>query len=379
MKWFIKYLISKMMCVLLFPLYIFKVKRNRLLFISYGGLQFSCNPKYITKFLIENHKDQYDIIWVFKEPEKFKHIDESIVRVKYLSLAHFYYVITSAVCITNMGFNKFFFVRKNQRFVQTWHGGGAYKRSGESMNKKYFQRILDRQHDSMITDFISSSKYFTDYFIGDLNYHNNILSIGMPRNSFLLKEKDNKKLKENIKTKIDKNYHKNKCYILYAPTWRDDKDEYELPNFENITTELGTKFDKEIVILFRSHHFHNIVSDDIRNNCINVTNYPDMQELLLVSDILISDYSSCIWDFSLLMRPCFLYVPDLSKYESARGLYTDIHNWGFVVCENKSVLDTEIKNIEQDAYETKITEMHSRFGNYENERSCEKLIDILKV
>ncbi|MGE6979868.1 CDP-glycerol glycerophosphotransferase family protein [Kluyvera intermedia] len=379
MKWFVKYLISKIICVLLLPLYVFKVKKNRILFISYGGLQYSCNPKYITDFLIKNHDGKYDIIWVFKKPENFKHIDKSIVKVKYLSLIHFYYVITSSVCITNMGFNKFFFVRKNQRFVQTWHGGGAYKRSGESMRKKYFQRILDRQHDDMITDFISSSKYFSDYFISDLSYRNNILPIGMPRNSFLINEKDNQKLKNEILTKIDIDHHVGKFYVLYAPTWRDDKEKYELPNFDNIIKELSEKFEKEIVILFRSHHFHNIASDDVSNYCINVTNYPDMQELLLVSDVLISDYSSCIWDFSLLLRPCFLYVPDLSKYESLRGLYTNIYDWGFVVCENKIALDNEIKIFIQDEIENKIKEMHSQFGIYENELSCEKLVKTLKI
>lgn len=379
MMWFIKYLVSKAISVALLPIYLFPVKKNRMLFISYSGLQYSCNPKYITKSLLEKHPEKYEIIWVFKEPEKFNHIEDKIIKVKYLSLRHLYYVITSSVCVTNMGFNKFFYVRKNQHFVQTWHGGGAYKRSGDSLSKNYFQRRLDHQHDNLITDFISSSQYFTDYFINDQNYSHNILPIGMPRNSFLLKERGNEELQQQIKKNIDDKYHQDKYYVLYAPTWRDDGASYELPDFSKIISDLREKTKKDVVILFRSHHFHSITNSDIGDVCINVTNYPDMQELLLVSDILISDYSSCIWDFSLLFRPCFLYVPDLTKYENMRGFYTNIEDWGFAVCKTKQSLNSSINMYDSILGEEKIKKMHAQFGSYENEESCGKIIDSLNL
>lgn len=379
MIWFFKYLASKVISYALLPIYLFSVKTNRVLFISYGGLQYSCNPKYITEFLLEKYADKYEIIWVFKEPEKFDYLDDKILKVKYLSLRHLYYVITSSVCITNMGFNKFFYVRKNQHFVQTWHGGGAYKRSGDSLSKNYFQRHLDHQHDNLITDFISSSQYFSDYFIQDLNYRNNILSIGMPRNSFLLKEKNNKELQVTITKAVDEKYHHDKYYVLYAPTWRDDGTSYELPDFSKIILILRERTQKDVVILFRSHHFHTITDSEISDYCINVTNYPDMQELLLISNILISDYSSCIWDYSLLYRPCFLYVPDLDKYENMRGFYTDINNWGFTVCKDKQSLDSSINLHDPKLCEDKIKMMHSKFGSFENEESADKLINILNL
>ncbi|WGE65245.1 CDP-glycerol glycerophosphotransferase family protein [Actinobacillus equuli] len=375
MIWFVKYFLSKIISFSLLPLYLFPINKKKVLFISYGGAQYSCNPKYISEYLQYNYKGKYKLIWVFKNPEDFNFLDSSIEKVKYLSFMHFYHVITSQVCITNMGFNKFFFVRNSQRFIQTWHGGGAYKKSGKTLDKNFFQYLLNRQHDDMVTDFISSSQYFTDYFIRDLSYKNNILNIGMPRNSFILKHNDNLILKNSIKRRIDDSYDTNKFYILYAPTWRDKQSSYELPDFTKISNLLKDKIGKEIIILFRSHHFHSININQFSKNCIDVTNYPDMQELLLISDMLISDYSSCIWDFSLLYKPCFLYTPDLSKYDNCRGFYVDIFKWGFPVCVDRNSLENEIEFFNEEMYRAGINSMHKRFCSFERIDSCEQLIN----
>lgn len=374
MKFFIKYVLVKLVSFMLLPLYVLPLNKNKFLFISYGGRQYSCNPKYISEYLLENHHDS-ELVWIFREPEKFNYLPKEIKKVKYLSFWHFYHVITSKFCITNMGFNKFFLIRRGQRFIQTWHGGGAYKKCGNSLNKSFFEKLLEECHGKLISDFISSSKVFSDNVIKDFNYKGDILQIGMPRNSFLLKEKDNELIKEKLKRNIDKNYHKEKFYILYAPTWRDDGDSYELPDFKGILNVVKERFNKEAVILFRSHHFQEINSTKINDSSIDVTNYPDMQELLLVSDMLVSDYSSSIWDFSLLYKPCFLYTPDLSKYETMRGFYINIKEWGFDVCLNNSSLIEAIAKFETSFYQRRIKNMHDKFGSFECIDSCDKLLN----
>ncbi|MTV91524.1 CDP-glycerol glycerophosphotransferase family protein, partial [Streptococcus pneumoniae] len=95
-----------------------------------------------------------------------------------------------------------------------------------------------------------------------------------------------------------------------APTWRSGTKQYETLDIKKLTQAVDKKFGKKCIVLFRSHLYGNQSYDDV----VDVSQYSDMQELLLLSDILITDYSSSMWDFSLSFKPCFLYTPDLKDY-----------------------------------------------------------------
>ncbi len=371
----IKLVVTYILKILLIPFYLFPMNSKKIIFMSYSGLQYSCNPKYISDYIKDNYKD-YELIWVFQEPEKHL-LDPKFKKVKYLSLRYFYTVVTSQFCISNTGFNRFFFIRKSQRFVQTWHGGGAYKRRSLNQDKNCFQKLLDIQHDDMITDFISSSEYFTKYFIMDSVYKNRILKTGMPRNEFLIRNKNNGNF-INLKRKNIEGVGEGNFLILYAPTWRDDGSIYEFPDFNKIMNTIERVFNKKTTLLLRSHHYQELKSS-LDCNYIDVRNYPDMQELLLISDMLISDYSSSIWDFSLLEKPCFLYTPDLKYYEDMRGFYTPIRTWGFDVCQTSEELDDAIKRFVPIVYCEKIYKMHKQFNSYENIDSTSQLLSKLGI
>lgn len=380
MKDLIKLISTALIKVVLLPLYLFPVNPKRIVFMSYSGLQYSCNPKYISEFIDNNYSGVYELIWVFTEPNKFL-LNKNIKKVKYLSFMYFYYVITSKYCISNTGFNRFFIIRNTQHFVQTWHGGGAYKRRSLNKDKTKLQIVLDNQHDKMITDFLSTSEYFTKYFIKDSTYSGRILNFGMPRNEYLLKNKSNKIAKELIKNKLSSLLDKkldNYFLVLYAPTWRDDGSLYNFPNFNEILKEIESKFNQEAILLLRSHHFQ-LLSNSLTCNFYNVRQYDDMQELLLVSDMLISDYSSSIWDYSLLEKPCFLYTPDLKYYEDMRGFYTPIHSWGFDVCQTTADLKLAISNFSMSKYLENISIMHKEFQSFENENSTSLLLNELGI
>jgi len=232
-------------------------------------------------------------------------------------------------------------------------------------------------HDDMITDFVSSSQYFTDFFIKDSVYMNNILNTGMPRNEFLLENKNNERfineIKQSIGLSIDDSF-----YILYAPTWRDDGSVYPFPDFDFILQTVRYKFGKEPILLLRSHHFQNLVNN-FTCKFVDVRAYPDMQKLLLISDMLISDYSSCIWDYSLLEKPCFLYAPDLKYYEDMRGFYTPIKSWGFDVCQTTDELGLAIQGFSLEQYKVKIKQMHNEFKSFENPNSTSMLLTSLGI
>lgn len=380
MKDLIKLITNTLIKITLLPLYLLPMNSKRILFMSYSGLQYSCNPKYISEFIEKNNHNQYELIWVFSEPEKFS-LSKNIKKVKYLSFMYFYYVITSQFCISNTGFNRFFIIRKSQRFVQTWHGGGAYKRRFLNKDKTKLQIMLDNQHDKMITDFLSTSEYFTKYFIKDSVYSGRILNLGMPRNEYLLKNKSSKIVKELIKNKLSSLLGEkldNYFLVLYAPTWRDDGSSYNFPNFNEILKEIEFRFAQKAVLLLRSHHFQ-MLSDNLTCNFYDVRQYDDMQELLLVSDMLISDYSSSIWDYSLLEKPCFLYTPDLKHYEDMRGFYTPIRSWGFDICQTTTDLKLAISNFSMTKYLEKIAIMHKEFQSFENENSTSLLLNELGI
>lgn len=380
MKDLIKLIITTLIRIILLPLYLLPINSKRIVFMSYSGLQYSCNPKYISEFIEKNNYAQYELIWVFSEPEKFL-LSKNIKKVRYLSFMYFYYVITSQFCISNTGFNRFFIIRNGQRFVQTWHGGGAYKRRSLNENKTKVQAILDAQHDNMITDFLSTSEYFTKYFIKDSVYSGRILNFGMPRNEYLVKNSSNDKVRALIKSKLNSFLNKNldeNFLVLYAPTWRDDGSLYEFPNFNNVLKAVENRFNKKPVLLLRSHHFQTL-SKELNCSFYDVRQYDDMQELLLISDMLISDYSSSIWDYSLLYKPCFLYTPDLKHYEDMRGFYTPISSWGFDVCQTSSELQSAILNFNLDKYSQQISKMHQEFQSFENENSTSLLLNELGI
>lgn len=375
-KALLKLAVSYVIKVVLLPLYICPIKRNRIVFMSYSGTQYSCNPKYISDYIKDNCND-YEIIWAFVSPELFS-LEPGIKKIKYLSLRYFYIVVTSKFCISNTGFNRFFIIRAGQKFIQTWHGGGAYKRrSSINVERNVFLKILDHQHDKMITDFISSSKYFTEYFIHDSVYNGNILNTGMPRNEYLIRNKSNKELLLEIRKKIA-DVKEEQFVVLYAPTWRDDGSSYAFPDFDTILKTIENKFKKKPLLLLRSHHFQSL-SNTLTCEYLDVREYPYMQELLLASDMLISDYSSSIWDYSLLDKSCFLYTPDLKYYDDIRGFYTPIHSWGFDVCETSEELDLAIANFSQEKYNEKINKMHLEFGSYENKDSTSLLLKKLEI
>ena len=106
----------------------FPIKSNRITFCSFEGLQYTCNPKYIFESMYHRFGREYDYVWILARqadmPEEFR---QSVKIVKPKSAKYIYYLITSGVIINNIGFEAIFPKRKKQLFINTWHGGGAYK------------------------------------------------------------------------------------------------------------------------------------------------------------------------------------------------------------------------------------------------------------
>ncbi len=183
----------------------------------------------------------------------------------------------------------------------------------------------------------------------------------MPRNDIFFKEDIN------IIYKVKKilNIPKENKVLLYAPTWRDDKlpKDYNI-NFNEVSNILQEEFGGKWSIVLRMHHMINGILK--RSNIIDASNYGDMQELLYTTDVLITDYSSCIWDFSFTYRPCFLYATDLKSYKKDRDFYIDIHKWPFPLAESNNQLINNIKSFDKYKYIKDVKKHHKELGSFEN-------------
>lgn len=352
----------------------FPIRNNKIFLYSYYGSQYGCSPKYISEYLVNNYSNKYDIVWAFNDIDSKKYI-EGIRKVKVMSLRYFYELCTSKVIITNFRTTEIFKKRKNQYYIQTWHSSLRLKQiEKDAENTLPLHYVEMAKRDSEKLDLLMSGcKFSTDIFKRAFWYEGEIFEHGTPRNDLLFEKTDriNNKIKD--KLKIDRN----KKIVLYAPTFRKDNDltVYNL-DYSRIISKLSEKFEGEWIFLVKLHPHLISKSKELvcGNNVLDVTTYDDIQELLGVADILVSDYSSLIFDFVLTERPCFLYVPDLDKYiESDRRLYFDINELPFISVKNNNEFVKEIDSFNQIKYKKNLDKFNSKIGSFENGQCCREL------
>lgn len=361
--------------------YIFPVKHNRIIFMSFNGKQYSCNPKYIFEYLKKNYGNRFEYIWVLNNVKKYKSLEDENVRiVKNYTFGFLYNILTSKIIVSNNSIDSYLPLRKNQYYIETWHGGGAYKKTGVDIKKGNFKvyPITMKYVSKKITGFISSSAKFTKTKSqGHLVPPEKFWECGMPRNDLLFK------VRPDIIKKIKDYYdvHKDIKIALYAPTLRDDKDVsmYSKLDIIKCLNSLTKRFGGRWVLFFRTHH--SISPETNLNHAINVSDYDDMQELLYVSDVLITDYSSCMWDFSLTKKPCFVFAPDAEKYQQERDFYTPMSQWPYPIAKNNDELVNNIMNFDEVEYINNVKKHHMKQGSYENGNATEcvvkKMLELL--
>lgn len=350
--------------------------KNRVVFFSYFGKQYSCNPKYISEYLI-THNLPFEIVWAFTDTEKYSSLEkQGITLTKYLSLSFLHICLTSRYIITNSEIPSWLPITQKQTLINTWHGGGAYKKVGAAYEKETAEKqkrgAIARETPCV---YLSSSKAFTEMTIKQSFHHDgDVIESGMPRNDILVNQN-----RSELYTKIRSFYSIPNEYkiLLYAPTYRDSKKVSEyLFDCESIRLALTQTFGGNWVILFRMHYF---VMENLPEDLeyIDASGYPDMQELLYASDILVTDYSSSMWDFALTGKPCFLYATDLKQYDLKRGFYTDIHTWPYPLAENTEELVDIIKDFNADDYKADVQKHFTTLGSYETGKAAQTVVEYM--
>ncbi|MBD5203673.1 MAG: hypothetical protein HDS82_02205 [Bacteroidales bacterium] len=392
MKFRLKTIIVKTLRTMLKAACILPVKRRKILFSAYEGQSYGCNPKYIFESLYDLHPE-LDFVWVLNDatklPEQYR---GKVKTVRFLSPAHIRHLLTSKVIVSNLGIEPFVPKRRNQTFINTWHGGGAYKRVVFDMGnvseeqKKYTSTMRDLR--SASTDlFLSSCSRFSEVSARDFDIEiDKFIDTGMPRNDRLINKDEERtgRLREEICR--SRGLDPDALLVLYAPTFRGTFRQQRDLDLQvccrQVADAFSTRFGKKVNFLFRSHVSKEAPMTDFGQADINIsdfTNYPDMQELLEVCDILITDYSSSIWDFALTGKPAFLFMPDLQDYLKERDFYTPLDRWPFPYATDVESFCTIIGSHNDKDNENRIKKHLSLLGSYEHGNASLNAVRIIDM
>lgn len=358
----------------------FPLKENYIIFESFLGKNYSDSPRNIYEYIIENNMD-YQCIWVFND--KNRKIPGNAKIVKRFSLAYYYYFAVSKYWINNMRQPLHLVKREGNVFLETWHGTPLKKlvfdmKDVYSANPRYKR---DFYMQSRAWDYLlSPNAYSSEIFRSAFKFDNEMLEYGYPRNDILYSPQ-----KDEIITRVKKSIGipEDKKVVLYAPTWRDD-DFYE-PGKYKFQLQLDLHKMKEVlgdeyVVTLRMHYF---IADDINVEgldgfAFNLSKYDDISELYLISDILITDYSSVFFDYANLKRPILFFTYDLDKYrDQLRGFYLDFENEGPgpLLRTSDDVIDA-ISNIDEvkKQYADRYGAFYKRFCSWHDGKSTEKVV-----
>lgn len=357
------------------------MKEHWILLESFLGKNYSDSPKYIYEYLAKNHPGKYKFIWVIDK--KNTKIPYPHTKIRRYSIRYYYYLARCKYYVFNGRQPDWVQKREGNIFLQTWHGTPLKKLVFDiddisSATPKYKQQVFkqSRAWDYLIAPNAFSSETFRRCFA----YENAMLDTGYPRNDILHSPDKNE-----IAAKIRKRLRipEGKKVILYAPTWRDDefyaKGQYKFElhlELEMMREQLG----EEYVILLRTHYFIADALDvsALKGFAYNMSRYDDISELYLISDILITDYSSVFFDYANLKRPMLFFTYDLEKYRDIlRGFYFDIETVvpGPLLYTTPEVIDA-VKNIEtiNQNYHQRYQEFYQRFCEWEDGHASEKVV-----
>lgn len=349
------------------------IKRTNILFIGYYGSQYGCSPKYLSQYFSKNDKN-LNITWAFTQPKKYN--IENITLIKYFSIRYFYKLATSKVIITNYRLPEYFKKRNKQFYIQTWHSSLRLKMiENDAVNTLPESYVKMAKYDSSQIDLLlSGCKFSSEIFKRAFWYNGEIFECGTPRCDILFQQNESiiKSIKDRIGIKSDDKI------LLYAPTFRkgNNLSAYDI-DFKRVLNELNQQGNWKVLIRFHPH-LQEYSADLVKNNdsIIDVTKHDDIQELLLISDLLISDYSSLVFDFAITKKPCILYASDLDEYlKKDRNLYFNMNDLPFPICRNNNDLIETIKSYDFEKYINALNIFDLKIGSFEDGNASKRVYD----
>ena len=327
-----KYLKHKIYGALFSLFKVFPIDDNKITFIVDSGESFKGNLDYIKKEF--ERRGDFEFHFFYKDK---------------ISFGAFRNLATSRYVFLNDNFFPIAFMNFNDDTIvtQLWHAPGASKKFGASADSSSIG-ILKKISDN--TDYlIVSSSHIIDYYSEAFQMpEEKIKPLGLPRADYYFEDHDIRNLKSGFFDRYG--VFEDKKIILYAPTFRDEEkynNVFDYLDLDKFNEALGDEY----VLALRLHpKIKNFYSEDISANgsYIDCSDYPLEQELMLISDILITDYSSIMIEFAMLGKPVVFFTYDFDSYmANERGFYFDFKSTvpGPIVYDSNQLINT-IKNKE---------------------------------
>lgn len=360
---------------------LFHPVRKQVLFDSFKGKQYSDNPRAVSEKLHQMFP-QYEIVWLMKETGKYKKYIPDYVRLAEYNGKNLREELSKSFCyVTNDSIEIEPVKRKKQLYIQTWHGDRALKKV------LYEADDSIACYDEKVTDLcIAGSEKGKEVYQSAFHYHGKILCEGMPRNDILFKdsqrnqEKQVRQMIQAQKSRIKKSVgicEETKVF-LYAPTFRDHKkDSFEIPiDLDEVLEVLKKRKGGQWVCLVRAHTGSSIRSHS--KQVTDVTEYPDMADLLLITDFFVTDYSASAGDFVLTKKPMILAVSDIEEYaKNDRQLAVNPEEAGYFTAHSQQKLLEMISELSEEDYKNSAEKVTDYFGIRETGSASEKVCRII--
>ncbi|MCU9595506.1 CDP-glycerol glycerophosphotransferase family protein [Caldibacillus thermolactis] len=360
-------------------------RKHTIVFESFLGKQFSDNPRAIYEYMKE-HYPEYKLYWSVDPRfiDNFK--DKGVNIVPRLSIKWLLIMASAKYWVSNSRMPLWIPKPKHTVYLQTWHGTPLKKLAADmddvfmpGTNIENYKRNFLKE--SANWDYlISPNPYSTKIFRRAFAFKKEMIESGYPRNDFLYNannEKDILALKKKYQIPTDKKV------ILYAPTWRDDqyfeKGKYKFDlklDLKQMQEQLGDQY----IVLLRLHYLiaNHIDVSEYKGFAFDFSHHEDIRELYMVSDLLITDYSSVFFDYANLKRPMIFFVYDIEDYrDRLRGFYFDFEEKapGPLVKTTEEVIE-EINKLEKNKrLPRNFDEFYETFCSWEDGNATKRVVE----
>lgn len=360
------------------------IQPNKIVFNSVFGA-YQCSPKYIAEE-IRRQGLPYDLVWIVNM-NILKYIDSfpkgirlvmrnSSEAIKELATAKIWVENDRKLKELRKGFRK----RPGQVYINTWHGSLGIKKTGAQRNDmKRKERILCETDSAQVDYMLSNAQYTTDFYKEIFWGYGKSVECGCPRNDIFFSPQQ-----QDIRLKVctQLGISPEKKILLYAPTWRDDKSTacFSL-NYAQALAALQERFGGDWLIIVRLHSRMTSLGQSFfppDTPTVDATYYPDMQELLVSADAVITDYSSCIYDYMLTRRPGFIYAPDMKNYATNRGLCYPLEETPFPLAADNEALENNIRRFDERLYKEQVDAFLRGKGSIDDGHAAERAVELIK-
>jgi CDP-glycerol glycerophosphotransferase len=354
-------------------------------FESGMGSQYADSPRYIYEELLRRGSDLRKV-WAYRG--KIHANDPRTRTVKRLSPSYFYALGRAKYWVNNQSFPSFLERRPDGVYLQTWHGTPLKRMLHDldtinGRDRGYLDRATHAAQQWSVL--VSPSPFVTEIMRSAFRYQGEVSETGYPRNDLFLRP-DRDEISARVRANLG--ISAEATVVLYAPTFRDDRVAtsgprgrftFDLPlDLERLQQTLGD----EIVLLVR---LHVLVRSRIRipESCQavvrDVSTHPEIQELCLASDALVTDYSSVMFDYSILQRPMIFFAPDLEHYrDRLRGFYLDYEQevpGPVVTTEDALYKALSTVDLVAEEYHDRRQEFRARFCPRDDGHAAERIVD----